>query len=704
MSQEIIESADDEYSSREGEEYSFEEFLEHVEDNPQSVVNSVQYLVNAIEYFGTRDVIEYGEEVERYRFFDDPTNNGEHAVLGNSEELNSFVESLKRKASPDGENDKIFWFTGPTATGKSELKRCLLNGLQAYAETDEGQRFTVEWSLDSLTNDGLTYGSSGGNNRKWYRSPVHANPLLVLPEETRDEYVEQLGQDINISGELDPFSRVAFNHLSEQYDTFSEMVSEDHLRIVSYQPEIGEGFGVLQSEDTGAVKEKLVGSWMREAMEEYSERGRKNAQAFTYDGVLSQGNSSVSLVEDAQHHNKLFSKLMNVCEEDIVKLDNKITMHIDTVIMCISNPDFGAAISEYQQADEEDPHKALRRRLEKYQMRYLTSVVLETQLLIKELTKENILWEETDVDDLYDKAAQSIEKFDTHFSPHAVEVAAYYDVISRLDEESTLGVAARAEYYDKGYYIKNGERREPNGKIIDGRDGLTGLPSTYTQQVLSELAQKEEYVMPYDVIDGITENLDAPVFSEKDVSHIDSLSMDVMQYAFDRMEEDVLEAIVSGDYVTRDQIDGYVDSLFSWEEGDEEGYDSFKVKEFEKEYLDRSEGDYHPDNTPKPTLAKFRKDKVIKPINSYIYNNKEDFDDGDIPIDECEVFDFLLDDDSWRRVSDLYPNLDFNMWSEPPENSETEEVKEQTIENLISMGYNEQSAEEASLRVINEKV
>jgi len=62
----------------------------------------------------------------------------------------------------------------------------------------------------------------------------------------------------------------------------------------------------------------------------------------------------------------------------------------------------------------------------------------------------------------------------------------------------------------------------------------------------------------------------------------------------------------------------------------------------------------------------------------------------------------LLEDKSWQRVEQLYPDLDISLWSDPPSNSETEEVKSKTIENMIEMGYTEKSAELASSRIIDE--
>ena len=704
-----IQQAEEEYSKQESEEYSLEEFLEYAEENPNAVANSVQYLVNAIEHFGTRTVVEYGEEKERYRFFDDPVNDGEHAVLGNTEELNEFVASLKRKAASDGENDKIIWFTGPTATGKSELKRCLLNGLQAYAQTESGKRYTLKWSLDSLSSSGMSYGDGFVDEKDWYKSPVHVNPLAVLPKSVREDYIDLLNSEddtyVSFDGQLDPFSRVAYEHLEKEYDSFSDIVSEQHLKVVSYAPDIGEGFGLLQSEDGGNPKQKIVGSWMQDAMQQYANRGRKNAQAFTYDGLLSQGNSLVSVVEDAQHHSEVFTKLMNVCEENVVKLDNKITMHVDSLIICISNPDFEAALKEFEDAGSKDPQKALRRRLEKYEFDYLTSLVLETQLLIKHLTKDAVFWDEEEAEELIDHVSIPIEKYGTHFSPHAVEAAAYYNVVSRL-EEGDVGKKAKITYYDKGYNIVNNERVEYNeNELRADFDGEEGIPITYTEEVLSSLAYNSEGpVMPHDVIQAIVDGFeDSPVFGGAEASGYKTEKPLVSSYINQKMEEDLLDAMVAEDDITRDEIHSYVDSLFAWYEGDEDNYDDYELREFEKAYFNAGEEEYNDSAKPSSLIQTFRKDKIINPINKYIYDNKDEHDPEDIPIEECYTLQTLLEEESWERVEQLYPNLDYTLWKNPPANSETEEVKNKTIENMKEMGYTKESAELASARIINNR-
>lgn len=701
-----IQQANSELSEYEREEYSLSEFLDYARDNPQAVVDSVQYIVNAIEHYGKRTVIERGEEKERYRFFDDPENDGEHAVLGNTEQLNNLVQSLKRKTREEGDNDKILWVTGPTATGKSELKRCLFNGLQAYAQTEEGRRYTLEWSLDSLSGgDGLTYNDSFDNDKDWYKSPVNINPLAVLPEGTRRDFINRLDTQYSVDGEtsLDPFSREAFNYLSEEYESFEKMVSSEHLRVVSYIPEMGDGLGVLQSEDTGDAKEKMAGSWMRNAMEEFASRGRKNAQAFTYDGILSQGNSCVSLVEDARHHIDLFQKLMNVCEENVVKLDNKIVMDIDTTVICISNPDFEARIQEYEDALDADPLKALRRRLEKYNFTYLTSLLLETQLLRKHVCNENVLWEE-DTEEQFEKVSNPAEIFDSHFSPHALEAAAFYSVMTRLGgvENYVLSHKERVLYYDRGYHVENNERVDVDtDKATSDEDGIIGIPVTYTSEIISELAQENDVVMPHDVINEMKGKLkETPLFSDMEAEEFIQYSSGTLGYIDTELKKDIIEAMIGDNRPSEEDVRGYVDSLFSWDEGDEEEYDSYELREFETSYLGLNKNAYNDDAQANGIVKEFRVQKIINPINNYIWSNKEE-DVDELPIKESSTLQLLLSDNDWDRVEQLYDNIDINQWREPPEGSNTEELKEKTINNMVDMGYTEESAEKATVRIFS---
>lgn len=82
------------------------EYVDRALDNPTIAANAARYLLAAIESQGTRTVVERGEERRRYRFFDDPFNDGEHAVLGNTKPLNAFVDDLRTIAAGRGKDEK----------------------------------------------------------------------------------------------------------------------------------------------------------------------------------------------------------------------------------------------------------------------------------------------------------------------------------------------------------------------------------------------------------------------------------------------------------------------------------------------------------------------------------------------------------------------------------------------------------------------
>ncbi len=158
----------------------------------------------------------------------------------------------------------------------------------------------------------------------------------MFPEDVREQLLADLNEEledhvpVQVDAELDPFSREAYDYLEERYrrngeeELFSAIADESHLRVKNYVVDIGQGVGVLHSEDDGQPKERLVGSWMHGMLQELDSRGRKNPQAFSYDGVLSQGNGVLTIVEDAAQHADLLQKLLNVPDEQSVKLDKGI--------------------------------------------------------------------------------------------------------------------------------------------------------------------------------------------------------------------------------------------------------------------------------------------------------------------------------------------------------------------------------------------
>jgi len=734
------------------EPLSLDEYAEVLLSEPHLAAHAPKYLLDAIEDAGTRTVIEEGDEKERYRFFDDPWNDGEHAILGNTEVLNRFVDDLRSIAAGRGKEEKILWLDGPTATGKSELKRCLVNGLREYSKTERGRRYTVEWNIAGTSgSSGLTYGEQPvADEDDWYESPVQSHPLTVFPTDVRQEIVEELNErlddhiPVRVETELDPFCREAYNFLEEQYrregvdNLFSAVTNRRHLRVKNYVVDVGKGIGILHSEDDGAPKERLVGSWMAGMLRELDSRGRKNPQAFSYDGVLSQGNGLLTIVEDAGQHADLLQKLLNVPDESRVKLDKGIGMDVDTQLIIISNPDLEDQLNQHTEREGKDPLKALKRRLDKHEFRYLTNLSLESELLCRELTDETEVWDANSWDQLEEWIRQplsvSVRGSDNtvrarELAPHTVEAAALYTVVTRLstaDLPDGLDLVDKALLFDRGYLQEGDERIDIDDFEFDDEtsDGEHGIPVTYTRDSIADLLHEEsdrfheelpveEVVMPRDVLNTMAQRLtNAPVFSNTESAEYEERVVPVKNYIFSRQEEDVLDAIMRDKRVDERTVEEYVEHVYAWSEGEQikntRGElvepDPLQMKIFEVEHLGRFQDEDYDGNRPKPHVEKFRTEKIITAMNRHAWRHRdEEFRVADVNPKEIPVIKSVLGSHDWKDVRRTFEDFDPRQWDNPPSGTQTADLKRATIENMQELfEYSEASAELTSRHVMSQ--
>ncbi len=750
----FIEDADRELRETYEEPKGLATFVEEAFENPTVAAHASKYLLEAIESMGTRTVIEEGEEKERYRFFDDPANDGEHAILGNTEVLNAFVDDLRSIAAERGKAEKIIWFDGPTATGKSELKRCLVNGLREFSKTEAGRRYTMEWNVASASGGrSLSYGEGGAatDEENWYASPVQSNPLTVFPPAVREEILAEINArvddhiDVRVDSDLDPFSREAYEFLEEQYrrtgedDLFSAITDPSHLRVKNYVVDVGQGIGVLHSEDSGPPKERLVGSWMRGMLQELDSRGRKNPQAFSYDGVLSQGNGLLTIVEDAAQHADLLQKLLNVPDEQTVKLDKGIQMDIDTQLVIISNPDLEAQLNQHADAGGADPLKALKRRLDRRRFKYLTNLSLEAELIRRELTNETDVWRAESYDELEGLIREPLRVrvrsdgdgvAERELAPHAVEAAALYSVVTRLDGDDVpagLDLVDKATLFDRGYLLDGDDRLDKDDFEFDddAADGEEGIPVTYTRDGIADLLNDEsdrahaeypveEVIMPRDILNAMAEGLsDAPVFSTAERTEYENRLVPVKNHIFQRQEADVLDAMMREKRVDEETVEEYVEHVYAWatdetvenDRGERVGPDALKMKVFETEHLGRfGPESYAADHAASPAVEEFRRNKVITALNRHAWQSRdEDFEVGDIDPKEIPIIKTVLANYDWDDVRRVYEDFDPDQWADPPSDTETAALKAETIDNMVELfGYSPASAELTSQHVMSQ--
>ncbi len=719
----------------------FSDYLEKVSEKPVYGAHSAKYILEAIQSQGKKEVVEEGEVKERYAFFDDPFNNGKNAVLGNTDQLNSFVEDIRKISEGKGGTDKMLWVVGPTATGKSELKRCLINGINQYSKTEEGKRYTLAWKVGNSSSIGdIGFESKEkiyGDDGEWVKSPVQENPLKILYEEVREDFLEGLkqekGEEIRLEGEVSPFDRKFLEEKGREgyKDIFNSM---KELKVVEYHVERGKGIGVLQSEDEGSPKQRMVGKWKGDPTK-IKMYGRGDPRVFEYSGVFSQGNNGLTVMEDVLQHQDVLQKLLNIPEEKQLEIGDSMKMDLDTVIMLISNPDLEYNLSKNEGMEEKDPFRALRRRMKKHRFRYLTNYSLETELLKREVSSCYKVWDIEDEEDMEEKVSEPMKMEvgdqEIELAPHALESAAMYNVLTRLEDdmeiskdvqgigERSFNLIDKAKLFDKGY-LKIGLKKlvKEDFEFSDKKDGKTGVPVTYTREKVLEKVEDEarnnggkfgNTVMPEDLIKKVSDigNLKESSISGKEAEKYSQLGRVVEKYVLRRQEEDVLDSLLSDLKPSEKEIVKYVESVADWyEELDTQEKvsenDKLFMKNFEIEELEVfGHGEYDSIEAG-DRVEEFREKEIYDGIRKIAQEKKEDFVfSRDVP--KIPVLKDRLVRNTWDTVFRNWDNFDPTKWENPPKDTDTEEVKEKAINNMVKeKGYTEKSAELASVKVLKD--
>src|SRR5687768_3315253 len=105
--------------------------------------SAAQYLRDAFEHFGTRNVRTPRGQVQRYRLFDCEFD-GWHRLVGQEEaqnELHEAVEGFVRV----GRVNKLLLLHGPNGSAKSTMLESMQRALEVYSRTEKGAMYRFAW-------------------------------------------------------------------------------------------------------------------------------------------------------------------------------------------------------------------------------------------------------------------------------------------------------------------------------------------------------------------------------------------------------------------------------------------------------------------------------------------------------------------------------------------------------------------------------
>ena len=467
-------------------EGSFEEYLAIVRERPHVTRNAFQRVYDMVISYGTEEYIDNKKKLVRFNFFRDETDGGKDAVFGLDIPLMRLMNVLKAAAEGYGPERRVILLHGPVGSSKSTIARSLKKGLERYSGTPEGALYTFRWV--NLASTGLASGSADT-----FDSPMHEEPLRLIPIEWRDASVQQLGLSndkyrVRVEGEMDPASRFIFSGLMQRYEGDWGKVIENHVRVkrlvLSEKDRVG--IGTFQPKDEkNQDSTELTGDINYRKIAEYG--SDSDPRAFNFDGEFNIANRGiVEFVEVLKLDVAFLYDLLGASQEHRIKPKKFAQTDIDEVIIGHTNE------AEYRRLLNNEFMEALRDRTIKIDIPYITRLTDEIRIYEKDFSQERVRGK--------------------HVAPHTLEVAAMWAVLTRLEEpkKHNLQALQKLKLYDgkvlPGYTQDTVKELRKESK----REGMEGISPRYVQDKISNALvseQGEGTINPFMVLNELEKGL-----------------------------------------------------------------------------------------------------------------------------------------------------------------------------------------------------
>lgn len=442
---------------------TFNEYLNLVRENPKITRNAFQRMYDMILDKGADTYTDVKKHMVHYRFFDDEDNDGRDAVYGMDISLMKLVNVLKAAAMGYGTEKRVILLHGPVGSAKSTICRMIKRGVEKYSKTDDGQLFTFEW----IDPDGQ-HPEIFGKEVRIFPSPMHEEPLLLVPEDMREKICEELNRGsksefrVVIKGELCPPSRFIFSGLLDKYNGDVTKVL-NHVRVkrlvLSEADRIG--IGTFQPKDEkNQDSTELTGDMNYRKIAEYG--SDSDPRAFNFDGEFNIANRGmIEFVEVLKLDVAFLYDLLGASQEHRIKPKKFAQTYIDEVIIGHTNE------PEYRKLQDNEFMEALRDRTVKIDIPYITKLKDEVSIYKK---------------DFNSRVLRGVS-----IAPHTIEMAAMWAIMTRLEKpkKANLTRLQKLKLYDgknlPGYTEDNIKELRKEAR----REGLEGISPRYIQDKLS---------------------------------------------------------------------------------------------------------------------------------------------------------------------------------------------------------------------------
>ena len=164
---------------------SLTDYLTLVQNNPKVSRTAFQRVYDMVLSHGTEEYTEYKKKIRRFKFFDDPFDNGKDAIFGADIHLMRLVNAFQSAARRYGTEKRILMLHGPVGSAKSTVVRLLKKGLEHYSRRPEGALYSFSWMRNGKVDTAHIFGSADE-----IPCPMHEEPIRLVPLDARQKVLD----------------------------------------------------------------------------------------------------------------------------------------------------------------------------------------------------------------------------------------------------------------------------------------------------------------------------------------------------------------------------------------------------------------------------------------------------------------------------------------------------------------------------------
>ncbi len=528
-------------------EGSFADYLKIVEKRPEVARNAFQRVYDMVMSFGTEKYRLFKRDLVRYHFFSDPIEGGADGIFGLDLQLMQLVDVFRSAAEGYGTDRRILLLHGPVGSSKSTIARLLKKGLESYSRTDAGAMYTYSWMLDEDA------GPTGKSTE--FPSPMHEEPLMLVPAEARADLLSRLNEQyvksgkhrgkIRLFGEVNPFCRKVMSDLMAHYDgDWRQAMSHVKVKRLILSEKNRVGIGTFQPKDEkNQDSTELTGDINYRKIARYG--SDSDPRAFNFDGELCIANRGLcEFIEVLKLDVAFLYDLLGASQERVIKPKKFAQTSIDEVIIGHTNE------PEYKKLQSNELMEAFRDRTIRIDVPYNVRLDDEIRIYQKDFGKERI---------------KSI-----HIAPHTLEVAAMWAVLTRLEEPKKAGVGLlqKLKLYNGKSLAGFTEDSVKELREEAHREGMQGISPRYIQDkisnsLVSAQAMEEKQINPFMLVNEIEAGLShhSLITDDETRKHYRELLAVVMQEYEDIIKGEVQRAICADEDAIKRLCTNYIENV-----------------------------------------------------------------------------------------------------------------------------------------------